>query len=164
MPAAARRQFKIRGLDCAQEVNALKREVGPLVGGEERLGFDLLKGRMTVAAAPEEVPDRAVLRAVARAGLAAETWEDGRARVEEGWRRVARPALAAVSGLGTALGFGIHIGLDGLAAAVGSEGAGLAEIVPWPAAPGGVRRRGIVAGVWVVLPKAWYAVGPSGRT
>src|SRR5688572_14799223 len=122
MATAARRQFKIRGLDCAQEVNALKREVGPLVGGAERLGFDLLKGRMIVAAPPEEVPDREVVRAVARAGLTAESWEDGRARVEGAWQRAGRPLLAAVSALGTVAGFAVHAAADGIAAAFGSEG------------------------------------------
>ena len=40
--------FKVRGMDCAEEVAILKRAVGPLVGGAERLGFDVLAGRMTV--------------------------------------------------------------------------------------------------------------------
>ena len=44
------RHYKIRGMDCAEEVAILKREVGPLVGGEDRLSFDILKARMTVAA------------------------------------------------------------------------------------------------------------------
>ncbi|HXH25303.1 MAG TPA: hypothetical protein VNI78_08650, partial [Vicinamibacterales bacterium] len=43
-------QLKIHGLDCAEEVAILKREVGPVVGGESRLGFDILRGRMTVDA------------------------------------------------------------------------------------------------------------------
>jgi hypothetical protein len=37
--------FRIRGMDCAEEVAILKREVGPLVGGEERLS---LLGRLEV--------------------------------------------------------------------------------------------------------------------
>ena len=35
------RTFKISGLDCAEEVAVLKREIGPLVGGEDRLAFDV---------------------------------------------------------------------------------------------------------------------------
>ncbi len=45
---AARLTFKVQGLDCAEEVAILKREVGPLVGGEDRLAFDVLNGRMMV--------------------------------------------------------------------------------------------------------------------
>src|SRR5262245_20413761 len=40
--------FKIRGMDCAEEVAVLKREVGSVVGGEDRLAFDILNGRMAV--------------------------------------------------------------------------------------------------------------------
>jgi copper chaperone CopZ len=61
------RQFKIRGMDCAEEVAILKREVGPLVGGESRLSFDILKARMTVEA--PEVADGAILQAVERTEL-----------------------------------------------------------------------------------------------
>ena len=48
--------FRITGLDCAEEVAVLKREVGPVVGGEERLAFDVLNGRMIVRALPDGVP------------------------------------------------------------------------------------------------------------
>lgn len=40
--------LKIQGMDCAEEVAILKREVGPQVGGEEFLSFDILNGVMTV--------------------------------------------------------------------------------------------------------------------
>ncbi len=39
---------RVTGMDCAEEIAILKREVGPLVGGEDRLGFDLLRAKMTV--------------------------------------------------------------------------------------------------------------------
>ncbi len=42
--------FEIHGMDCAEEVAVLKLEVGPVVGGEDRLAFDVLSGKMTVAA------------------------------------------------------------------------------------------------------------------
>ena len=29
-------EFKIQGMDCAEEVEVLRREVGPLVGGESQ--------------------------------------------------------------------------------------------------------------------------------
>lgn len=45
-------RFKIHGMDCAEEVAVLKREVGPVVGGEDRLSFDILSGKLTVAAGP----------------------------------------------------------------------------------------------------------------
>src|SRR3546814_20367586 len=44
--------FRIHGMDCADEIAALKREVGPLVG-EDKLGFDLLNGRMSIDVTPD---------------------------------------------------------------------------------------------------------------
>jgi len=42
-------EFKIYGMDCAEEVALLKNEVGSLVGHSDNLAFDLLKGKMTVS-------------------------------------------------------------------------------------------------------------------
>ena len=41
-------EFRIRGMDCAEEVDVLRREIGPLVGGESYLAFDSLHGRVSV--------------------------------------------------------------------------------------------------------------------
>ena len=57
------RAYKVRGLDCAEEVAVLKQAVGPLVGGEDRLAFDVLNGRMTVAASESELADEAIFKA-----------------------------------------------------------------------------------------------------
>lgn len=46
-----------------------------LVGGEDRLSFDILNGRMAVAPGPVEVSPEAVLKAVARTGMRAEVWQ-----------------------------------------------------------------------------------------
>lgn len=55
-PAARHRYvFKVQGLDCAEEVATLRREVGPLVGGDDRLAFDVLNGRMMVLEGAERV-------------------------------------------------------------------------------------------------------------
>ena len=44
------RAYRVHGLDCAEEVTSLRREVGPVVGGADNLQFDLVGGRMTVGA------------------------------------------------------------------------------------------------------------------
>ncbi len=67
-------EFRIEGMDCAEEVAILKRELGPLVGGEERLAFDLLQGKLTVAT--EGLAAETVVRAVAGTGMKAERWQD----------------------------------------------------------------------------------------
>ena len=71
MASEKARAFRVAGMDCAEEIATLRREVGPVVGGEAKLGFDLLRGRMTVAADSKSVPDSTIVAAVGRAGLAA---------------------------------------------------------------------------------------------
>ena len=63
--------FKIRGLDCAEEVAVLQRVVGPVVGGEVHLAFDILNGTMTVCLAEETVSEAAVRQTVVRTGMQA---------------------------------------------------------------------------------------------
>lgn len=150
-------QFKIRGLDCAEEVAILKREIGPLVGGEDRLSFDILKARMTVAA--PQVSEREIVKAVERTGMGAQIWREGSEKVEkEGlWQRRGRTILTSLSGTALLAGFAAHAWIAGsLAAALGSEGAGLAA--PVPLAARALYLLAILAGVWTVLPKAWFSL------
>ena len=69
-PAALR--FRVRGMDCVEEVTVLKREVGRVVGGEERLSFNLLEGTMAVASGDAVVAPETILAAVLRTGMRAE--------------------------------------------------------------------------------------------
>ncbi len=76
MPTKARQEFKIQGLDCAEEVAVLKREVGPVVGAEDRLAFDLLNARMIVYVGANEVAPEKIIAAVVRTGMRAELWRE----------------------------------------------------------------------------------------
>jgi Cd2+/Zn2+-exporting ATPase len=126
-------------MDCAEEVTALKRELVPLVGDERRLGFDVLRGKMSVEVAGREVTPAQITAAVARAGLKAESWQDAPQRTEAA-RPLLRAGLVAVSGLGTACGF-----VEQMLAA--------SDVVTvWARVLYGCA---IAAGLWLVLPKAW---------
>src|SRR5579885_119993 len=123
--------FKIHGMDCAEEVTVLKREVGPLVG-EDRLSFDILNGRMAVTG-PAHVSPEAVLKAVARTGMRAEVWRQGEQVADQDrfWQRRGRTILTAASGLFGLLGFLTHAWTEGgFLAAFGTEGAGVVHHVP----------------------------------
>src|SRR5690242_14204671 len=63
------RTYKVRGLCCADEVAALRRAVGPLVGGAERLAFDVLNGRMSIADDAGHVAEETIVKAVAGTGM-----------------------------------------------------------------------------------------------
>jgi Zn2+/Cd2+-exporting ATPase len=139
-------QFKIQGLDCAEEVTVLKREVGPVVGGEDRLAFDILNARMIVNAGSEEVASEKIIEAVARTGMRAEPWRDEEVG-EKGldfWARWGRTTLTLASGSAAVVGAVFHI----------ASGWGEQPGVPAQVAYG----VSILAGLWLVLPKAWIAL------
>jgi Cd2+/Zn2+-exporting ATPase len=151
MPAdQPRLQFKVLGMDCAEEIAVLKREVGPLVGGEDHLSFDLLNAKMTVTAGPESAAPEAVMQAVARTGMRAEVWrEQTKAAAEERslWERRGRTLLTTASGIFTSAGFVTATVLTG-------------EVGPSHSVPLAARvlyGLGVLTAFWLVLPKAWLA-------
>lgn len=149
--------FKIHGMDCVEEVMLLRREVGPVVGGDENLAFDILNSKMTVSGTADVSSDT-IIGVVARAGLRAEVWreEASDSRMEGGLLSWNRTFLTMASGLLALAGFLIHVRISGgFQAALGAEGMGLAREVPWAARA--LYALSILAGAWHVLPKAWRA-------
>ncbi len=151
MPGGPARTFVVHGMDCADEVATLRRALAALVPAES-LRFDVLNGKMSVNA-PVSVD--AVIQAVAATGMRAEPWLESASGSAPSSSRSRRDLLTATSGVALAVGFGLHVALGGLTAAIGSEGTGLAEAAPWSVR--GVYLLAIGAGLMLVLPKAWYA-------
>lgn len=104
--------FRVRGMDCAEEIAALEKEVGPVVGGKDHLRFNLLTGKMVIESA-EGVDEQEIVRAVARAGLEAQPWERARTEPQTFWHRRGRPLLCAASGALTAAGLAVEVAHDG---------------------------------------------------
>ncbi len=149
-------QFKIHGMDCAEEVAVLRRELGPLVSGEQNLAFDVLQGRLTVSGSGLEAS--AIINAVRRTGMRAELWqvENASAPVASHWWD-ARTVVTVASGVLTVAGFATHAAMNGgVAAALGSEGLGAAAGVPLIAKLSYIGA--VVSGAWFVLPKALYSL------
>ncbi|MBZ5640687.1 MAG: cadmium-translocating P-type ATPase, partial [Acidobacteriia bacterium] len=144
-------------MDCADEVAALKREVGPVVGGDDRLAFDLLRARMTVRAEAAGFDEAAILAAVARTGMRAEKWVDahGEPRRAERRARRARILTTAASGVATAAGFLVHAASAGglLPALRGSEGGSAV-----PSASAAIYAVAAACGLSLVVPRAWLAL------
>ena len=148
--------FKIHGMDCAEEIAVLKREVGPLVGGENNLAFDLLNAKMIVleeATASSE----AILKAVAGTGMNAEPWQENTGSVEKkSGRQKLQLALTILSGGLTALAFGLHVWTSGgLREALGAEGVGHVHAVPWLSK--GAYLGAMISACWFIAPKAWLS-------
>jgi len=148
-------ELKVHGLDCAEEVAVLRREIGPVVGSEEHLAFDVLRGKMTVLPTAREGSLDEIRRAVSRTGMRAEPWRESGTE-QAFWQRRGRTVSVAASGLLLAAGFVVHAGLAGGAlAALAGEGAGAVHAVPLAARL--LYLVAILTGGWFVLPKAWYA-------
>jgi Zn2+/Cd2+-exporting ATPase len=146
--------LKIHGLDCAEEVSVLKREIGPLVDGAERLSFDILNGKMTIEAS--EITEDALIAAVNNTGMRAERWNN-RTKDDESYSRSVgqlRVWLTLLSSAFTLVGLMLHAVKAGnvLFALRGDEFA----LTPfWSKVSYSLAA---IAGVWLVLPKAWAAV------
>ena len=148
-------RLKVHGLDCAEEVTALRREVGPVVGGEDRLSFDILGGVMTVAGA---APPQAVVAAVARTGMRAELLVEAQAAsgLQLHDDRRERNLFTALSGLFAAGGFAVHaIVSGGPLQALGGEGLGQRHAVPVIAIA--LYLLAIACGLRFVLRRAWIS-------
>jgi len=151
-------EFRIHGMDCADEVAILRKELAPLVKDPDQLSFDILRGKMIIAQAAMLTDDQ-IVTAVARTGMRAEPWTDvqrGAAQTSF-WQRRGRTVLTAASGAFSLAGFAVHASGAGIAAAFGSEGTGLIESAP-PAIAIGLYVAGIVSGAWFVAPRGWNAI------
>ena len=143
-------------MDCAEEVGILKREVGPQVGGEEFLAFDILNGVMTVlpGAAIANVED--LIRVVNGTGMKAERLGEQEAVLSTWWSRNGRLTLTIASGTFTLAGFLVHWALsETFAEVLGSEGLGIAHAVPAPVRT--LYLLAVMCGVYFIAPKAWFA-------
>jgi len=149
-----RAEFKVFGMDCGEEVAALKGELARLPGVED-LAFDLLNGKMTVQFSDSTTTLEAVVVAVARTGMKAESWRDSTQQGSEptGWDRWGRTMMTAVSGLLLVAGLLTHTITSGWRAAIGGEG-GLAI----PLGSKVLFLGAAIVGAWYVAPKAWRAL------
>ena len=155
--SAARLTFKVSGLDCAEEVAILKAEIGPLVGGPDKLAFDVLNGRMMVLQDAKPVATQDIKAAVVRTGMSAEEWAPGRRGTgAEDRHRRAQVWFTALSGLGVAVGLSLHVWLaGGFAEALRLFGGHDGHAMPLPEVT--AYALAIAFGIRFVLPKAWFA-------
>lgn len=151
------RSFKVRGLDCAEEVAVLRQAVGPLVGGADRLAFDVLNGRMTVAANAGEATDEAILKAVSATGMTAVPWSSKANADDTDDHRRQQVLFTAASGVALLIGFSLHtMFAGGLEAAWKLLGSHAGASMPWPEIA--AYFAAVVFGARFVVVRAWFAV------
>src|SRR5438093_3098644 len=154
--------FKIQGLDCPEEVAVLRRAVGPVVGGADRLSCDLLNGTMTVSLPEGAAHPDTIMQAVRKTGMHASLWQEevplgDNHDTGKPWQRWGRPLLCLLSALclGSGMGWQVLSQEHGLLALIGSGTSGTAML---PFASWLLYLGAIVSGAWSVVPKALYAL------
>ncbi|QDV85352.1 heavy metal translocating P-type ATPase [Stieleria magnilauensis] len=142
-----RLRLRIHGMDCAEEVSILKRELVPLVGSDDRLGFDLLNGKLTVNLDGADVTQGDVLAVIERTGLRAEVWDDAPDRDGEltFWQRNQRTVMTTISGVAGGIGLALQLSL-------GEADESLPVIAI------SFYLISIATGLLLVLPKAWHSL------
>ena len=147
------RSFAVQGMDCAEEVTAVKHELTGLVGSDH-VTFDLLRGEILIACPAEILPDEAVVEAVARAGLRAVPSKGGGISGTDSRERHGLAVATAVSGGAIVAGLLAHVSqtgslLDALGLVPRSAAVPVLAVALYGVA--------VVAGAWFVLPRAWAA-------
>ncbi len=150
------RSYRVNGLDCAEEVAILNRAIGPAVGGAEHLGFDVLNGRMTLLSSANPIADAEVLKLVAGTGMRAKPWDDASAEADQNAHLTRQKRFTAASAAFWGAGLAWHVAHSG-AAGLGQLFAGHGNL-PVPGGELGLFLVAVALGVWLVLPKAWYAL------
>ncbi|NLF85542.1 MAG: heavy metal translocating P-type ATPase [Lentisphaerae bacterium] len=144
--------YRVQGLDCAEEVVILRREVGALPG-VINLEFDVVNARMSVEYDAEAVPPERIVAAVDATGMKALPWEiRGVAPSGSFWVQHGRLVLAVLGGVLLVAGFVTHWMLHGslLDAFAGSP----AETHTFPLSVILLYGGATVAGAWFVVPRA----------
>ncbi|QNN25155.1 cadmium-translocating P-type ATPase [Planctomycetales bacterium ZRK34] len=148
-------QYRVRGLDCSEEVAILQREVGRRDGVMD-LEFDVVQGRMSVEFNRDTITPDQIVSAVNATGMKAVPWEQrASASQQSRWQQHGRAVMTATSGLLLASGFVVHWLthgdlLDALAVKEGPEHAMPTMVML-------LYLCAVVTGGWYVFPKAIYA-------
>ncbi len=148
----AKAVYEIAGMDCAEEIALLRREIEPLPGVEE-LGFDVLGRTMTVRYDDQRVKSDDLLAAIDSAGLRGKIRGAANAPRDVAEGRRGPIVSTAASAAFVAAAFSLHALEAGWKDAFGAHGAG-----PIPVISRLLYGCAALAGGWFVLPKAVRAV------
>jgi len=150
-----KQDYKIKGLDCSEEVAILKRELGTK-DGVQGLEFDVLNARMTVTFDPATISEKQIIAFVDATGMKAVPWQqrDGQ-NTDTFWQSHGRMIMTGLSAVFLLTGFLTHWYvhrnlLDVLLGGLGEE-----HITPIISIS--LYVCAIVAGAWFVAPKALFA-------
>ncbi|MCC6954016.1 MAG: cadmium-translocating P-type ATPase [Deltaproteobacteria bacterium] len=144
--------YKVYGMDCADEIAILKRELSPLKGVRD-LSFDLLNGKMTVTYEGAEVSSDLLMLTVRRTGMRVEPYSEVPATEKDSSlaSRWGRTILTSVSGSFLLLGMLSHAQIAGVSSALGEAGL-VPDVVKL------LYGISAITGAWFVIPKGYFAL------
>ncbi|MBK8916221.1 MAG: heavy metal translocating P-type ATPase [Phycisphaerales bacterium] len=145
--------LRIHGMHCAEEVAAIRQELGGRPG-VRALDFDILNAKLSATYEPHVIAPDAIAASIRKLGMAAVPWSEARpapagAKPAIDGRLIATTASGALLIVGTLL----HAVQQGWAAVFGAatqESVPILAVVAYIAAT--------VAGAWFVAPKAFLAL------
>jgi len=143
--------FLVEGMDCPDEVDALRRELTPLVGDEGALHFDLLGRQMTIVLRDRWVSSSTIVRAVARTGMRAIPLPPAGPRAGHGLLGTASVRPVVASGILLLAGAILHAWWS-------SDWKILFADHDIPLVPRLIYGLAIVVGGWRIAPRAWLAL------
>lgn len=151
----SRAVLQVHGMDCADEVAALRDALAKLPGIED-IAFEILNGRMTVTYSTDLVSPDAIIKAVGQTGMTAKvTGETAQAAPEVAERKAGsvRTWLTGLSAAALLAGTATHVWEHGWRDVfLGSAESSM----PWVAQLCYLLAIGLA--IWPVLPKAWLAL------
>jgi Zn2+/Cd2+-exporting ATPase len=151
-PSVAGRRFHVTGLDCVEEVVILRRALSGLVGGEDKLQFNVVHGEMIVLAPLELIPDQAIVRRVADTGMQAKAIDAPHAlSANSGPTLNWKTWVTAASGLTLLMALAVEIGISGTWSVLWGSDVELSLIARF------VLLASVALGTSAVMSKVWYA-------
>ncbi|MFN7923208.1 MAG: heavy metal translocating P-type ATPase [Bryobacteraceae bacterium] len=147
-------EFRVHGLDCAEEVSLIRRRLDSEPGIGE-LAFDVVRGKMAVIYEPAKIVPERIQRAVAETGLRCEPWTElsERSSSREHHGKIALAAISGASMLGAMIWQGVTTG-NLLTAMLAHEHTG--HHMRWPVIA--LCALSVATGMFFVLPKAAFAL------
>ncbi|MFZ9034506.1 MAG: heavy metal translocating P-type ATPase [Francisellaceae bacterium] len=150
-------EYKIYGLDCAEEVAMLKSALLPYIKDENLLNFNLLKGKLSIDNR-DQFSIKLIEKKIKSTGLRAVLWQEYEASQTQKttlWQRHQRLILTIISGLSLLIGFVIHGYNHGYTHALLSNDATMSGM---PNSAILFYLLSLIIGGWYIYPKAFNAV------
>ena len=147
--------FKIVGMDCSEEISAIKKALARFTIDENQLNFDLLNGKLTINNHSTPLEETDILTAIQQTGLEAIPWESFKAAPQtEKSQSNSRTYTTLIAFVMLMAGFIFHGFTQGFGVAFGLQQVNM----PMPILTAVCYLLASLIGGWFIYPKAWLTL------